>query len=447
MFYLSLIAAKTFYLMQRIIGQANNDKSGLGALKLYSKFLYKIAKPKHIIAITGTNGKTTTANLLVDILEDQGFKVACNRGGSNYQAGVATAILKATSLFNKTQADYLVVEYDEISSSLILPAIKPDYLIVLNLTRDSMRRNAHPDFVFNRINRGIIKETTLILNANDPISSRLGQSNKRIYFGIDQLPTDTKENRSIINDMPICPLCHHLLKYDFVRYHHIGKVHCPKCTFKTPDADYLVTKIDDTSMTIKQGKATYQHPIVSDSIFNVYNLLSVITVLSELGFKSQKIIKSIKNLKITEIRLKSEKIGNLEVIAHMAKGQNSIATSRVFDYVSSLPGNKEIVLMIEDYYDRIDSSETIAWLYDADFEFLKQDNIKRIVVNGVRHQDLLLRLLIAGIPQEKIFGVTDELETIKYLELKNTEQVYILYEIPFIHHANQIINQIKEVLK
>lgn len=447
MFYISLIGGKTFYLLQKMLKKANNDRSGLAALKLDGNFLKKVKKPPIIIAVTGTNGKTTTCNILVDILEHQGYKVACNRGGSNYAAGVATALLKSVNIFNQTKCDYLVAEYDEISSEKILPALKPDYLLVNNLTRDSMRRNAHADYVFERINKGIGEETTLILNANDPISSRLGPKNKRIFFEIDKLPTDTKVNHSIINDMAICPQCQHLLKYDYVRYHHIGKVHCPACDFKTPTGDYLVTKIGKTEMTVKHQDKLEKYALISDSIFNIYNLLGVIALLREMKFSSSVIQNSIKSLKITEIRLKTEKIGNLEIIAHMTKGQNAMATSRVFDYVSGVKGNKEIILMIEDYYDRMDSSETMAWLYDADFEFLKKSDIKRIIVAGVRHQDIVLRLLIAGIPQEKIFSVKNELATVDYLELQNTDKVYILYEIPFVGLANQIMAKIKEVHK
>ena len=447
MFYISLIAAKVFLLLQKIFIKEKNDKAGLGALKLYPNFLKKVSKPPVIIAITGTNGKTTTSNLLVDVLEDQGYKVACNRGGSNYQAGVVTAILKGVSLFNKTKVDYLVVEYDEISSDKILSALKPNYLIVSNITRDSMNRNAHTDFVFKQINQGIEKNTTLILNADDPISSRLGKDNKKVFFAIDKLPEDLDFNHSLVNDMPNCPKCYRRLKYDFVRYHHMGKFYCPKGDFKAPKAEYLITKVEKDKIIVKHQEKLQKYPIIQNSIFNIYNSLAVIATLKELGFKAEVIAKSFKQLKITEIRLKTTKVGNTEVIAHMTKGKNAVATSRVFDYVSNINANKEIVLMIEDYYDRVDTSEAIAWLYDADFEFLKKDDIKRIVVCGVRHQDIILRLLIAGIPQEKIFGTLKEEDAINHLALKNTDQVYILYEIPFINYANPLADKIAQKLK
>ena len=40
----------------------------------------------------------------------------------------------------------------------------------------------------------------------------------------------------------------------------------------------------------------------------------------------------------------------------MAKGQNPIACSCVFDYVRKEEGKKEVILMLDDVFDRVDSS-------------------------------------------------------------------------------------------
>ena len=78
-----------------------------------------------------------------------------------------------------------IFEVDESSSPKVYPYIKPNYLICTNLIRDSLRRNAHPEFIFNIINSNLPKETKLILNADDLISSRLGAENEKVYYGLD----------------------------------------------------------------------------------------------------------------------------------------------------------------------------------------------------------------------------------------------------------------------
>jgi UDP-N-acetylmuramyl pentapeptide synthase len=59
---------------------------GLLALKLCPDFMGRVGKPKKIIAVTGSNGKTTVSNLLNDVLEDKGYRVLNNQLGSNVAA-------------------------------------------------------------------------------------------------------------------------------------------------------------------------------------------------------------------------------------------------------------------------------------------------------------------------------------------------------------------------
>ena len=106
-----------------------------------------MGKPKKIIAVTGSNGKTTVSNLLNDVLTDKGYKVLNNQLGSNVAAGIATSLLVGCGLFGKTRYEMAVLEVDERSSRRIYPHVKPDILIVTNLFRDSPMRNAHPQYI------------------------------------------------------------------------------------------------------------------------------------------------------------------------------------------------------------------------------------------------------------------------------------------------------------
>ena len=70
--------------------------------------------------------------------------------------------------------------------------------------------------------------------------------------------------------------------------------------------------------------------------------------------------------------------GGVKLVAHIAKGQNPIACSRVFDYVSREPGRKIVFIMIDDIYDNRDTSENLTWIYETDFEFLNREGIEHI---------------------------------------------------------------------
>ena len=106
---------------------------GYIALKICPDYLARTKKSPNVLCVTGTNGKTTTTNMVADILSQSGMKVVSNRYGSNINTGVATALTHSVSVFGKPKIDALVLEVDERFSRLILPFIKPDYLVVTNL--------------------------------------------------------------------------------------------------------------------------------------------------------------------------------------------------------------------------------------------------------------------------------------------------------------------------
>ena len=130
-----------------------------------------------------------------------------------------------------------------------------------------------------------------------------------------------------------------------------------------------------------------------------------------------KIKNAIDEIEITKDRYKKEDVNGIELINHLAKGQNPVACSIVFKYVKEEKKNKEIVLLIEDYHDNKESSENMAWIYDCDFEFLNDESIKKIIVPGERAKDIKLRLLIAGVKEDRIAALENENDVINELSL------------------------------
>lgn len=94
-------------------------------------------------------------------------------------------------------------------------------------------RNAHADFIAGIISRSVPAASKLVLNADDLISCGLAPENSRVYFGIDRLPSDTVECVNHINDVRICPKCAGKLRYEYRRYHHIGRP-CARTAASTP---------------------------------------------------------------------------------------------------------------------------------------------------------------------------------------------------------------------
>jgi hypothetical protein len=111
----------------------------------------------------------------------------------------------------------------------------------------------------------------------------------------------------------------------------------------------------------------------------------------------------------------------------MAKQRNALANSRAFDYISSKPGEKQMLLMMNCQTDGKNWSENPCWMYDCDFEFLKKPDITRIVATGYRAKDLYLRLLFAGIEEEKLRCEHDEFEAAGLFDYSKESDIYVLY--------------------
>lgn len=431
-FFIAMIVAKAGAIVLKLLRRNGTHLPGWIALKICPDILGKIDKPERIIAVTGTNGKTTVSNILIDVLKKNGYDVLDNRLGSNIDAGITSSLILGSTILGKAKKKVAVFEVDERSSRKIYAYIKPNYIVCTNLFRDSIKRNAHTDFILDIINSAIPEESKLILNADDLICSSIGTNkNKKVYYGIDKLDTDVKECMNIINDIRVCPKCDSELKYDYVRYHHIGKAHCEKCEFKSPESDFFATNIDyeNNTINIKTSKGLEKYNLVSNNIINIYNMVAAIAALSEFGLTSKQLKNTLKTYKIVESRYSEEEINGKKIIKYLAKGQNPVACSRTFDYIRQQKGRKAIMLNLDDYFDSRESSENIAWIYDTDYELLNSEDIVQIIIGGVRVKDHYLRLLLAGIPREKIFYEKNEINAVKHLNINYVDKIFVLYDV------------------
>ncbi len=438
-FFLGLWASKIYYKFFEKNKEA--DRMGIVALTFDDLFLKHIAKPKIVIAVTGTNGKTTTCNLLNDLFTKAGYKVAFNSDGCNLRPGLSKALILNTSIFNKPKADVAILEFDELSTKYLLDCVNPDYVIVTNLFMDTMGRNGHTDYVFNKINEGLPKNAKLILNSDDLISSQLGNDNEKVFFSFAKQDFELQVTLSSNCDMKVCPNCYSTLKYDFVRYHHIGKAHCDKCGFTNYPADFICERIEDGRMIVN-GES---YKMINDSLFNVYNQLAALTLAKEFGITN--CASSFESMEIVKSRYSSIKAGNVEIIQQMTKGQNPVSLSRAMDYVSNLSGEKELIIIIDDVFDKrsTERSEVISYIYDTDYECLNKPDIKKIIVAGVRSLDYKVRILMAGVDPQKVIAVEDEIDTVKYID-KDIEKLVIVNDMYQDKTCKKIIELAKEVL-
>ncbi len=448
-FFLALYCAKASMVILKLFRYKGTNFPGRIAFRISPDFLKYIARPKTIIGVTGTNGKTTVNNLINDMLAKDNVRVLNNNYGSNTKTGIATSLITGASLTNKAKYKYACFEIDERSAARIFPYVTPTYLIITNLTRDSIMRNGHPEFISGILSKYIPKETKLILNADDLISSNVSKDNSRIYYALDKLETDTTKCMNLINDMQICPKCSYKLEYNYLKYHHIGNAYCPNCGFKSPEPDYKGTNVNLKNMTIEvaEHNKKYKYKLLNDSVFNIYNVVTAISLLRELGYKPKRINELLEQTNIVKSRYNEIEVDGVKIVMLLSKDRNALGSSRTFDYACNREGNKKFILMMNNLDDEKNWSENICWLYDCDFELLNKDNIKQIVVTGPRFKDYRLRLLLAGIKENKIYDTHYEIDAPDLIKYEKGDAIYLLYGTDSIALANKVKDKIIQLIK
>ena len=112
-FKIALILGKILYLIGKPFGKSTNLPGEI-ALKICPSLFSQFKFSGKVLAVTGSNGKTTTANTVAHILSECGYCVINNAKGSNLTGGVATTLITNSNFSGNVSADFVVLEVDEM---------------------------------------------------------------------------------------------------------------------------------------------------------------------------------------------------------------------------------------------------------------------------------------------------------------------------------------------
>lgn len=429
--HFALLSAKLVKSIVQFLGKNGSQIPGRVATNIDKDILKNLEKPKYNIAVTGTNGKTTTTNMIADIIKDLGKSHRSNRLGSNTYYGIASTVIESNNLLGKSKVEYGIFEVDEIWTSAVLNPLNNTTLSITNLSQDSFERNANVYYILMRIEESISKTTKLILNANDSILAFIKPENDRVYFSVRNIFNEEERLESNIEDLRYCPKCGGNIEWDFKRYNHIGEYKCETCDFKIPHSEYEVTEYIENDNRIKildHGKELTL-PLINKTIENVYNQICVYATLRENGFTYQEINKSMEKIDVVKTRFKSKEIKNKKIISLVSKGYNPIANSRIFDTISKVKGDKTVIYL----FDNIESNGSIdvrtpGWINAIDFSYV-ENGIDKVIFKSRHANEFYLSMLLQGVDRIKIESV-DKLEDIlKFIDKEKQETIFILHDI------------------
>ena len=399
-FYLSLIIARCAYIGIRLLNKSSGTSFvGMLVLKICPDFLKYCSKyiKKRIITITGTNGKSTTSGLIAHILETAHQKVVHNLKGANMLTGVANVF--ALSIAPLKRYDYAVIESDEAYLTKLYDYMKSDYLVVTNLFRDQLDRygelNTTAEFIKNAIDKN--PDLKLILNADDPIVATFDRTKYAVYYGFENVEYDCSyEHKSNAPTEIFNCMCGEELKYSKQFFAQQGHYYCPKCGYKRHECNYSAdVKVynDYSILTVRNRGISFEFKVNLAGLYNAYNALAAISLGFETGMNQEEIQKSLDTYHAIFGRTEKRTINGNPAVIQLIK--NPTGASEVLKTVD-LKSN--IVIAINDNYA---DGRDISWLWDSDFEQLKNAE-KLVITSGCRANDMATRLKYAGIPQEKI---------------------------------------------
>ena len=447
-FYLALWASKSVYVLMRLLKRSATHFPGDVALKIDPSFLKHIKSPKKTIMVTGTNGKTSVTNMILDVLGQDNVPIIHNALGSNILQGIATSLLAKTSIFNTSRHDLAVLEVDERSSRLIMPFIKPDYLIINNLYRDSYRRNAHVEFIIQILQKYTPKTTHLIVNADDMFATQVIQDRTFTTFSLQPISDEVTRSDSKIHDGKLCPHCFSPMTFSYVRYHHLSHFLCPSCGFTNPTSHVVasLTSVQSQQLHINTQNQTFVIFRETPSINDAYNTAATFGLFVAMKDDLNKRVEQLGSIKTVSSRFSEMLVKNKRIIRLLAKDQNPVANSRLSDFLTTQPqwGRLGLCFMSEvhAHEDHPKEVENMAYIYDTDYEYLKECNITQVMLGGHRRLEYKARLLFAGLDRDVLVLVKKEDDEIQAIDLDKVDTIILMYSTKNIDEAMHLREQL-----
>ena len=426
----------------KILHRNGNQLPGYFVYDVFKKhdILEHIKFSKIVIAVTGSSGKGSTCQLLKHIFEDAGLSVSYNESGNNGVLGVITHILNNCDSHGNFLKDALILECDERHLKLIFQKNKPTHMIITNITRDQPARNGNPEIIFGEIMKSLNDSVHLIINADDPLVSRvkINHKGKITTYGIAKIDGDYTNNELNNVDFAYCPICHAKLNYNYYHYGHIGNYECPNKDFSRGKVDYEITKAN-----INSGEVTIQNKTVKlnkNALYEAYATLAAYSASKEVGINTDKILYALNSDEIATKRGKVMKIGNRFIMMLESKNENNLSYYQSIKYITEQTGKKAIILGFENVSRRYKLND-LSWLYDVNFELFNKDNdIEKYYLIGRFRYDVATRLEYAGINSNKIVLIDDLDNLINIVKKTSTGNIYTMVCFDMTAKIKELVN-------
>jgi len=379
----------------RLRGSGGSAFPGLVMEKADPHFMARALAPLPygVVLVSGTNGKTTTTRMVVELLRGQGLKVFTNPTGSNFTRGVVAALLGAMPLNGRLDADVAVLELDEAHATHFVRTVKPRAALLLNVMRDQLDRFGEIDYTASLLHKVARATTgTVVLNADDP---RLAA------------PSFRADLRADVRGFAVSPQLRSVFLSDDELHDSLDG-----CTLGQPKKDAEAkadTKAEPAEKpaqpleivaTLEEmmGRhavidlAGHRHEVdfAIPGVHNILNATAAMGLVKELlGERTDEQALAASAAKVTAAFGRGEllSIDGQEVELGLVKNPAGFRMSLLSAAAVRSQQPPLIMIAINDQYA---DGRDMSWLWDVDFTPLKQAGVS--IVTGVRATDMALRL-------------------------------------------------------
>lgn len=430
-FYLALWFSKLMGIAISVVSRGRGTNlPGEKALSIDPSFVkhFKNIDYSKVIFITGTNGKSSTTNLVTHILKENGKKIVSNLEGANLLSGIATILAKEASLTGKLKADYYIFETDERYLPLIYAQLPAENMLITNLQKDQVQRNGDPDFIIRKLKEVINPKMTLILNNEEPRSRFFEEIARRsIYYSVSR----HDESFTKGNDYPTqaCPKCHHDMSFDYYNVDSIGAFHCEHCGFASKtNPEYEVTDINFSDKTFKLKDTVFHMPY--DLPFMFYNYAGALAVCEEIcGIAPVAAAKAFENFKNIGGRFEVLKYNNKTIKYMRIKQENPDTLQSALNIMASDPNEKMVALGLYVVNDFVPHYINTFYAFDCDFKPLVDSNVEKYLCFSEHvSYDTANRLIYEGVSKDDItiMDSDDIKEIFAEIDLAETDNIYLI---------------------
>ncbi len=430
-FLFTLWLSKLIAVAVNIIDRSRGSNySGMIATRLMPDFVrhFKGIDYNKVIFITGTNGKSTTTNLVGHTLRFAGKQIASNVEGANMMGGVATTLIKNSTLGGRLNREYLVLEIDERSLPGIRRVLPGVHMGITNLQKDQVQRNGDPDFIFRKFQGAIGKDMTLYLNNEEPRSKALEDSaGACFYFGA--APNGKSYESHDFYDVTIpCPKCGHPIRYTQYQLASIGSFACTHCGHQSEKKpDVLAQKIDFEGKSFYCDGRTWHYSYGNP--FYIYNYAMDIAICRNLGLSDDVICKAIECFVNPAHRREVLTYHGKQIHYLRMKQENPETLQSALDTVAEDKREKAIFMGMNVVKDFLPYYSNSFYFFDCNFAPIAKTKVERYVVfSATVCYDTANRMRYAGAPEEKITILdTNDIPTIlAELDKTKTDNIYFL---------------------